>query len=103
MFKNFRLIWADKLALLLAFFIAGTAFLFWISGTVGLAGYSNLRFDGAMLDWTLKAESLLVPPIWLFLRAIDLGARVLVRRLRSGLGRSGDLPVPSDTGGGIRV
>jgi len=103
MFKNFRLIWADKLALLLAFFIAGTAFLFWISGIVGLAGYSNLRFDGAMVDWTLKAETLLVPPTWVFLRVMDLGARILVRRLRSGLGRSGALSVPSFPGAGMRV
>ena len=105
MFKNFRLVWADKLALLLACFIAGTAFLFWISGTVGLEGYSNPRFDGAMIDWTLKAELLLVPPMWLLLRVIDIGAKALARVLRSSLGRVRpvELRLPSYTNAGIRA
>ena len=105
MFGKFRLVWADKLALLLAFFILGAGFLFWMSAIVGLEGYPHLRFDQAMIDWTLNAELLLVPPIWLLLRAIDIGARALGQLLQSSLGRvrSGELGLPSYPNAGIRA
>ena len=105
MSKRFRLIWADKLALLLAFFIAGAAFLFWIIGVVDLEGFSRLRFDNAMLDWTINTELALVPAMWLLLRAMDFCARALVRFLRSSLrrARSVELRLPSYPGAGIRA
>ena len=105
MSKRFRLIWADKLALLLAFFIAGAAFLFWIVGVVGLEGHPQLRFDNAMINWTFQAEVALVPTTWLLLRAMDIGARALVRFLRSSLrrARSVELRLPSYPVAGIRA
>ena len=98
MFKKFRLLWADKVVLLVAFLIAGAAFLFWISGVVGLAGYPHPRFDKAMTQWTVEAEFMLIAPLWLLLRLIDFAARALVLTLRSSLGRarSGEL-------GGLRT
>jgi len=105
MFGRFRLIWADKLALLMALVIAAVAFLFWIVGFVGLDGLSHLRFDNAIIDWTIQAEESLVPTIWLLLRGLDFGARALARFLRSSLARirSVDLPLPAYPGAGIRV
>ena len=105
MFKRFRLIWADKLALLMALVIAAVAFLFWVVGIVGLDGRPHLRFDNAMIDWTIQAESALVPTMWLLLRAVDFGARALVRFLRMSIARvrSVDLPLPSYPGAGIRA
>jgi hypothetical protein len=105
MSRRFRLHWADKTALLLALFIAGTAFLFWIVGIVGLDGRPHLRFDAAMIDWTTQAELTLVTSLWLFLRGLDFGAKALVRWLRSSLGRirSGELRRPSYIGAGIRA
>ena len=105
MFKKFRLIWADKVVLLLALFIAGAAFLFWISGMVGLAGHPHLRFDKAMTEWTVEAEFMLIAPLWLLLRVVDFAARALVLALRLSLGRarSGEFARPSYAGAGIRA
>ena len=95
-----RLVWADKLALVLALLIAGIMFLCWIVGIIGLEGRPHLRFDSAMFDGTGKAEWMLVLPLWAFLRVVDFGARALVRWLRSSLGRirSGALRLPSYSG-----
>jgi hypothetical protein len=97
MVRRSRLVWADKVVLLMALFIAAGAFLCWIIGIVGLEGRSHLRFDGAMFDWAIKAELILVPPLWLFLRLMDFGAKALGRRLRSSLGHigSGGLQLPT--------
>jgi hypothetical protein len=83
------LIWADKVAVLTVLFIAGVAFLCWVIGIVGLDGRPHARFDSAMLDWAVEAELMLAPPIWLFLRGMDFGARALGRWLRSSLRRAG--------------
>jgi len=85
MFKRIRLVWADKIVLVMALFIAGAAFLFWILGIVGLEGRPHLRFDNAMINWTIEAELALVPSIWLLLRLMDFGARAMGRLLRSNL------------------
>jgi len=100
MFRNFHLVWADKLAFLIAVLIVCAALVIWVSGIVGLGDYPHLRFDNAMLDWTAKAELLVVPAIWLLLRTIDYAARGLVQVLRSSLGRAdaGDLRLPSYSG-----
>ena len=93
--KRSRLVWADKVALVMALFIVGVAFYCWIIGIIGLDGRPHLRFDNAMLDVTLKAEFTLVPPIWLFLRSVDFCARALargLRRLSLRLAGSGGLP-----------
>ena len=87
--KRFRLVWADKIALFAALFVAAGALLCWISGVVGLEGLPHARFDSAMLDWTAKSELMLVPPLWLVLRIVDFGAKMLGRWLR--LGRSPNL------------
>ena len=95
--KRIRLVWADKVVLLMALFIAGGALICWIFGIVGLEGLPHPRFDSAMFDWTVKAELILVPPLWLFLRLMDFGAKALGRWLRSSPGRfgSGGLQLPS--------
>ncbi|MGC9953575.1 MAG: hypothetical protein ABSD21_04775 [Rhizomicrobium sp.] len=97
MSKRNRLVWADKVALLIVLFIAAAALLCWGIGIVGLDGRPHPRFDSAMIDWTITAELMLVPPLWLALRIMDSGARALGRWLRSGLGRvdSGGLQLPS--------
>jgi len=99
--KRIRLVWADKVVLVMALLIAGAALLCWILGIIGLEGRSHLRFDSAMCDWTIEAELMLVPPVWLFLRLTDFGARALVRWLRSSLRRlgSGGLQLPAYSGG----
>ena len=53
-----------------------------------------------MVDWTVSAELMLIPPLWLFLRLLDFGARRLGRWLSSDLGRvgSGGLRLPSYSG-----
>lgn len=97
MFKKLRLVWSDKFALSLASVIAFVALLVWVCGIVGLAGHPHFRFDAAMTKWTLEAEFMLVAPTWLFLRAMDLGARALKLLLRFGLARvrSGEWRLPS--------
>ena len=97
MSKRNRLVWADKVALVLALLIAGIASLCWIVGIIGLGGLPHLRFDSAMFDGAVKAEWMLVLPIWALLRVADFGARALVRWLRSSLARvrSGALRLPS--------
>lgn len=96
-----RLVWADKVVLLMALFIAGAAILCWIIEVVGLEGRPHLRFDSAMIDWTVKTELMLLPPLWLFLRVTDFGARAVGRWLRSGPHRvgSGGLQLPAYSGG----
>ena len=79
-----KLIWSDRIALSMALLIAGAAFFCWVVGIVGLNGLPHLRFDGAMLDIMVKTEVLLIPPIWLFMRCMGRGARVLGRWLRTG-------------------
>ena len=102
MARRRRFIWADKIALLMVLFIAGSAVLFWAVGVVGLEGRPHPRLDSAMIDWTINAELMLVPPIWLFLRVVDFSARALGRLLRSSLGRiSGGLRIPAYRGGEI--
>ena len=93
--KRRLLVWADKVVLLVALFIACGAFLCWIIGIIGLEGLPHPRFDSAMVDWTINAELMLVLPLWLLLRLLDFGAKALGRWLRSGLGRvgSGNQPV----------
>ena len=80
--KRHLLVWADKLVLLVALLIAGTALLCWVLGIIGLEGRSNPRFDGAIIDWTVSAELMLIVPLWLFLRILDFGAKALGRWLR---------------------
>jgi hypothetical protein len=89
------LVWADKVVLFLALFIAGGAYLCWAIGILGLEGLPHSRFDNAMVDWTVSAELMLIPPLWLFLRLLDFGARRLGRWLSSDLGRVGS--------GGLRL
>ena len=102
MARRRRFIWADKIALLMVLFIAGSAVLFWAVGVAGLEGRPHPRLDSAMIDWTINAELMLVPPIWLSLRVLDFGARALARWLRSSLRRiSGGLRVPAYRGGEI--
>jgi hypothetical protein len=100
-----RLIWADKIGLVLAILVAGVVLVCWIVGIIGLDGRPHLRFDSAMFDGAVKAEWMLVLPIWAFLRVMDFGARALVRWLRSTLGRirSGALRLPSYPGAGFRA
>jgi hypothetical protein len=97
MVRRIRLVWADKIVLMTALFIAGAAFICWILGIVGLEGLPHPRFDSSMIDWTIKAELMLVVPLWLFLRLMDFGAKALGRWVRSGPGRvgSGGLQLPS--------
>ena len=82
--KRPLLVWADKIALFLALFIAVGALSCWTIGIVGLEGLSHQRFDSAMLDWAATSELMLVPPLWLVLRLVDFGAKMLGRRLRLG-------------------
>ena len=82
--KRSRLVWADKIALFVALFVAAGAFLCWTIGIVGLEGLPHQRFDSAMLDWTVTSELMLVPPLWLALRVVDFGAKSLARWLRPG-------------------
>jgi hypothetical protein len=95
--KRRLLVWADKVVLLMALFIAAGALLCWVIGIVSLDGRPHLRFDSAMIDWTTQTELMLVPPLWLFLRGMDFGARALGRWLRSSLRGfgSGGLQLPS--------
>jgi hypothetical protein len=100
MSRRNRLVWADKVALLLALLVVGVMFVCWIVGIIGLEGRPHLRFDSAMFDGAVKAEWMVVLPIWVFLRVMDFGAKALVRWLRSSLGRvrSGGLRLPSYSG-----
>ncbi|MGA7713322.1 MAG: hypothetical protein WCA81_15565 [Rhizomicrobium sp.] len=103
MFKGIRLIWADKLALALALFIAAGAFLCWVLGIVGLDGHPNGRFDQAMLDWTTQLEFALVPAVWVLLRFTDFTAKALSQVLRFALARSRASSLPSYSGTGMRA
>jgi hypothetical protein len=87
--KRRFLVWADKVVLVMALFIACGAFLCWVLGIIGLEGLPHPRFDSAMIDWTVTAELMLVPPLWLALRLLDFGAKALGRWMRSNLGRVG--------------
>jgi len=79
----FRIVLADKVALLIAFLIAAAMCFFWILGLVGLGGLSQSRFDHAMLVWAIETELALALPIWLFLRAIDAIVRIGNQRSRA--------------------
>ena len=87
--KLYRFIWPEMVALPIALIIAGGAYAFWIVGVLSLAGYQHQRFDSAIYEATVNAELVLVLPLWLFLRAMDLSVRYLSRLLRSDYRRSG--------------
>jgi len=76
-FKTYRLVLADKAALLIALFIASVALCFWLLGIVGLWGRPQLRFDYAMIVWTIEAQVALALPVWLFLRFIGIVLRII--------------------------
>lgn len=78
-FKGYRLVLADKAALLVALIIAAAMSFFWILGMVGLWGSPLLRFDHVIIIWTLEAELALAPPIWLFFRVMDIVVGVKTR------------------------
>ncbi len=81
MFKKFRLVWADKLTLLMALVVAVVSVLVWLLGIVALDGLSQSRLDRAIMDWTIQAELALVLPLWMVLRVIDFSMRTLGRWL----------------------
>jgi hypothetical protein len=83
--KWYRVGWPEKVVLPIAAIIAGGAFTVWIIGVLSLVGYSHQRFDSAMFVTAIKAELILILPIWLFLRAADIGVRVLSRLSRPSL------------------
>jgi hypothetical protein len=87
--KWYRFIWPEMIVLPIALIIAGGACVFWFLGDMSLAGYPHQRFDSAMYLGTINAEMVLVLPIWLFLRAADIGVRVLRWSFRSGIRASG--------------
>ena len=79
----FRLVLADRVALLIAFLVAAAMFFFWVLGLVGLGGLPQSRFDHAMIVWLIEAELALALPIWLFLRVIDVVVRAKSWRSRA--------------------
>ena len=78
-FKGVRLPWAEGVALMIALIIAAAAAYVWILGIIGLSGIPHVKFDDAMIAWLTEAELVLVLPIWLLLRAIDV-----ILRMRTG-------------------
>ena len=85
----YRFVWPELIVLPIALIIAGGVCAFWLIGDLSLAGYPHQRFDSAMAHGTINAEVVLVLPIWLFLRAADIGVRILSRLFRTDPRRSG--------------
>ena len=83
LFKAFRMVLADKIALLIAFLIAAAMVFFWILGLIGLSGLPQAKFDHAMIVWAIETELALALPIWLVLRTIDALVRVMNQRSRA--------------------
>lgn len=89
-----RVQWPERVAFAAAAIVAAGILFLWLVLTVGVGSLGDTHLDRAALGWLFDAETGLVLPLWLGLRAVFVGS-ALVRRYRAPRNRQavrGNLP-----------
>ncbi|MBU6297662.1 MAG: hypothetical protein KJS68_05395 [Alphaproteobacteria bacterium] len=76
-----RVLWPERVAFAAAAAVAVGVLFLWLVLTIGVGSLRATNLDRAALGWLFDAETGLVLPLWLGLRAIFVGI-ALVRRYR---------------------
>ena len=79
-----HVLWPERVALAAAAIVAGATVCLWLLLTLGVGTLRDINLDRAALGWLVDAETGLVLPLWLGLRAVFVGI-ALVRRHRTPL------------------
>ncbi len=77
-----RVLWPERVAFAAAVVVAVGILLLWLVLTIGVGSLDDTNLDRAAVGWLFDAETGLVLPLWLGLRAVFVSI-ALVRRYRT--------------------